>query len=445
MTVIIILLAFATRIILFNQSLWLDEAIQAQALMGQLGPIMTYALADFQPPLYHLLLLIWTNFAGFSEIALRTPSLIAGVGTVYLLYRLGVVIASPRLGRLAAILAATNPLLIYYSQEGRTYMLTTFFVTASFYFLFSYLRRPTRSSIIYHSLFIFLAIWTSYLSWILVFGLGIYWLWQKNWKLLTSLALPTLTLLFWLPYLLPSVALGFADARTFPNWAQVVGGAGLKPLALTWVKMNLGRISFDNKLIYSAIVGSLALVHLVILKKTRPLLITHHPLFIWLLAPIILGTLFSFFVPVYSYTRVLFVVPSYLLLLAMGLTQYSSKMIIFCLVSNFVFLAIFWTTPRFHREDWRGITRVLNAQTNIQVALPSLRSAAPLNYYGLTHPLQELFPLTAQSSPLYYIRYGEAIFDSDQAGIKKLRDSGYTLTQERVFTGIALEIYENRH
>ena len=49
-------LALLLRFVLLNQSLWLDEAIQALALMGKMGPLLTYALADFQPPLYHGLL-----------------------------------------------------------------------------------------------------------------------------------------------------------------------------------------------------------------------------------------------------------------------------------------------------------------------------------------------------------------------------------------------------
>lgn len=444
MTILILILALGLRLVLLHQSLWLDEAIEALALMGKQGPLLKYALADFQPPLYHFVLSAVTHLFGFSEITLRLPSLISGVLTVYFMIKIGSHLAGQRVGWIAGLLAATNPLLIYYSQEGRTYAMTAFLVTASFYYFIQLLKNKNSSKLtsLLYLLTSMAFLWTSYLSWFVYFSQVVYALWKKRRDLILLQATSALTLLAWLPFFITSLRFGLRDAANLPVWGQIVGGASAKAIILTWVKMNIGRISFANKYLYAFIVGSLAALHFFVLKKSRPLSRAHWPLIIWLLFPVLLGSLFSLVVPVYSYTRVLFIVPAYLLLLALGLPERPVRTTYLCLAVNLIFLAIFWFTPSFHREDWRSLVRDLNAQPAILVALPSLRTSAPLTYYGLTHPLVELPSLGPTTLPVYYLRYGEDIFDPSLVGQAKLRASGYTITKQQTYPGIQVDVYE---
>ncbi len=263
----ILILAIALRLVFINQSLWLDEAIQALALMGRQGPLLSYALSDFQPPLYHFLLKGWTTVFGYSEFALRTPSLLAGVAVVYFVYKLGELIHSRRAGVIGALITATNPLLIYYSQEGRTYMLTTLFVTMSFYFLLK------RSSFAY--LFsTLLAIWSSYLACLIVPLQLIYLVSQKRYRLAVALAIVSSSLFLWIPSFLRSLSIGMGDASVYPAWGQVVGGISLKALALTWVKSAIGRISFSPPWLYVTIVLCIFALHTFIVRHVKKL----HPL-----------------------------------------------------------------------------------------------------------------------------------------------------------------------
>ena len=437
----ILFLALLLRLPLLSQSLWLDEAIEALALRGHFGPILSYSLSDFQPPLYHFLGLAWTNLFGFSEVALRTPSLLAGLGLVYLVYKLGELIGKQKLGIIASLLIATNPLLIYYSQEGRTYILTTVLVTASFYYLLLSLRHSRPRGLVLYAVFTLLFLWTSYLSWFVALSQGVYPLYKKRWDLLTALTLASSSLLIWLPSLLQSLEIGVGDARTIPGWGQVVGGTSLKALALTWVKMNIGRISFDHKLIYGLLVSLLGGLHLYLLAHLKYQ--KHLLLLIWLILPVILVSLVSLFVPVYSYTRVLFVVPAYLLLLSLALVQLQGRYTLLILSLNLLFLALFWFNPRFHREDWRSLTSYLNAQEGT-VVLPSLKQDAPFIYYNLSLPLQSaLDPVGAQH--VYYVKYVEDAFDPSHLGPTDLARLGYTLTKQRVYSGLQLDTYENRN
>lgn len=446
---LILLVALLLRLPLLGQSLWLDEAIQAQALMGKLGPIMQYALADFQPPLYHFLLLAWTKIAGFSEIALRTPSLLAGVATVYFVTKIGELLGGKKLALLAGLLTATNPLLIYYSQEGRTYALTTFLVTASMYYYLKINQNKSTNllSTIYYLLFTTFFIWTSYLSWFVLFGQALLALVHKRRDLFRLSVVSALTILPWLPSFFNSLSFGLGDASSLPAWAKVVGGASGKALALTWIKLNLGRFSFENNYLYLSVIIILFALHFLALKKLSLHKAETKYLLTWITAPIALGLLISIFVPAYSYTRVLFIVPAYLLLLAMGLHKLGSRALTAILVTaQLCFLFIFWLTPEHHREDWRALTADLNPQANIMVALPSLKTSAPLNYYSLESAPVELGSADLSSqAPVYYIRYGEDIFDPGRLGQANLEDSGYTIISEKVYSGIQLDIYENRH
>jgi uncharacterized membrane protein len=440
--VYILILALALRLVFINQSLWLDEAIEALALRGHFGPLLSYSLSDFQPPLYHLILKAWTSLTGFSEISLRIPSLLSGLFTVYFVIKIGELIGNRKIGVIAGLLAATNPLLIYYSQEGRTYMMTTFFATASFYYLIKLLsdqNSPKRYTI-YYLLFTTLFLWTSYLSWFVLLTQIIYVIWKKRYDLFLIQTLATATFVLWLPSFYNSLQIGLGDATSIPGWGKVVGGTSLKALALTWVKLNIGRVSFDNKLFYGLVVSVMGLLHAYIFSRIN--IKKNLILLLWILMPIVLVSLVSLFVPVYSYTRVLFIVPAYLLLLSTGLTKSkSSRLVIIILTTYLLSSTYYYLTPRFHREDWRLLTKDLNIQSGT-VVMPSLKQDAPFLYYGLTLPLQTSAE-PVNTPQVFYVKYVEDVYDPAGLGPANLGQLGYTITSQRVYPGLEVEIYEN--
>lgn len=442
MTWFIITLALLLRLPLLNQSLWLDEAIQALALQGHYGPLLSYALSDFQPPLYHFLLSGWTQLFGYSELALRTPSLLAGVLLVYFVLQLGTLLYTPKVGKYATLLTATNPLLIYYSQEGRTYMLTTLLVTMSCYYLARLQKDKSAPPliIIYYFLVTAAVLWTSYLAWfVILLQLG-YLLYLRRFDLARWPILAFITLLAWLPSFVNSLQIGLGDAATSPEWGRVVGGISAKALLLTWVKSAIGRISFTPSWLYVVVLLPLFFLHEHALRFVKK---PHPTIFVWLGA-LVPAALVSFWVPAYSYTRVLFVVPAYLLLLALGLSRLPKAWLYLLVAAQLLALSTFWFTPRFHREDWRGLTAYLNMGDGA-VAMPSRDQLPPLIYYGVARrvvePARE--PLPADQV-IYYVRYAEEIFDPGQIGQANLMKAGYNIQSEVSFTGIPLLIYENR-
>ena len=108
--------AFLIRLIALNQSLWLDEAVTANVVKNfDFAQIISkFSPTDFHPPLYYLFMKLWTNFFGYSEIALRMPSVLFSLLTGYVIYLIG--------GIWSAAFFLFNPLIVYYSQEARMYM-----------------------------------------------------------------------------------------------------------------------------------------------------------------------------------------------------------------------------------------------------------------------------------------------------------------------------------
>lgn len=139
-----------------NESLWIDESATLRRSRMGLGEMVANSATHGQLPLYNLMMNLWVKLAGTSEVALRLPSALLGSLNVLLAYMLvhrllwdhiklpwpflpdvGQEKVQPaacpgqlRLGRInldwplvVALLVATQPVLIYFGQEARTYSL----------------------------------------------------------------------------------------------------------------------------------------------------------------------------------------------------------------------------------------------------------------------------------------------------------------------------------
>jgi mannosyltransferase len=109
-----------------HQSLWIDELASLITALAPPADIPAQALRNdaFEPPLYFWLLHAVVHFVGSSEWALRLLSAVAGTLTVPLVWLLiREVTQQTAIANTAALLLATNPLHIWYSQEARPYAL----------------------------------------------------------------------------------------------------------------------------------------------------------------------------------------------------------------------------------------------------------------------------------------------------------------------------------
>ncbi len=96
--------------------------------------------SESNPPLYYVLAWSWAKVFGTSEFGIRSLSALFGLATVPVAYFIGVELSNRRAGLIAAALVAVNPMLIWYSQEARSYALLVFFCAVSLLFFARALR-----------------------------------------------------------------------------------------------------------------------------------------------------------------------------------------------------------------------------------------------------------------------------------------------------------------
>jgi uncharacterized membrane protein len=138
----ILVFAMALRLLLLGEhSLWVDELFSIR--YGRLGVPALWAdvsAIDNHPPLYYLLLHFWVLAFGESEFAVRSLSVLFGVLTVGIAYRLGVSMYNPRTALIAALILAVASYPIYWSQEARMYSLLPLLAGISVYFMWQLMR-----------------------------------------------------------------------------------------------------------------------------------------------------------------------------------------------------------------------------------------------------------------------------------------------------------------
>lgn len=115
------------------ESLWFDEAFSLNSAQNPL---------NLNRPLYFLLLRAWMHW-GTSEVWLRIPSMLFGLGSVLTIYCLGQRLFSSSVGVIASILLTLSPLAINQAQEVRFYTMSTCLGLGGSLFLASALQRWT--------------------------------------------------------------------------------------------------------------------------------------------------------------------------------------------------------------------------------------------------------------------------------------------------------------
>jgi hypothetical protein len=131
-----------------HQGFWFDEA--NTALLVHFSPGKMIGLipqTESTPPLYYCIAWVWARVFGYGEAGLRSLSALAGVLTVPVAYGAAAKLLSRRAGLIAAALTACNPLLIWYSQEARSYELLVL-LTGVALLAFAYARNDPQPRVL---------------------------------------------------------------------------------------------------------------------------------------------------------------------------------------------------------------------------------------------------------------------------------------------------------
>ncbi len=138
------------------QSLWIDEIntiLQADPNFSFKETYTFLVANDVQPPLYFYVLKIVFKIFGYSSFVLRAFSATLGVAAIYAIYLLGKELLDKRTGLIAATLLCFNYMHIYYSQEARPYFILILFTCLSFYALLKFLKQNNFKNAILYGVF----------------------------------------------------------------------------------------------------------------------------------------------------------------------------------------------------------------------------------------------------------------------------------------------------
>ena len=131
-----------------HQGFWFDEG--NTALLVHFSPGKMLGLlphTESTPPLYYCAAWVWARIFGSGETALRSLSALAGVAMIPVVYGAGAKLVSRTAGVLGAGFTACSPLLIWYSQEARSYQLLALLSALSLLAFAHALTRPTRGAL----------------------------------------------------------------------------------------------------------------------------------------------------------------------------------------------------------------------------------------------------------------------------------------------------------
>lgn len=188
---LIVLFAFALRVYQLDDfAFWQDEGLTTLRSGYAVGEILSNRITiqegvtkDTHPPAYYLIAHYGRILFGRSDFSYRYTSVLFGVLLVPLLFQLGRRLNGMMVGMLAAVLAALNPLQVWYAREARMYTMLVFLGAAASYVLWRALTEPrisTRGLVAKIILYFFLAglaFYTHYTAIFLIVAQGLFWIW----------------------------------------------------------------------------------------------------------------------------------------------------------------------------------------------------------------------------------------------------------------------------
>ena len=171
-------LRFAT---LDLQSFWYDEAVTVGLVRHDLwGMLDRIPGSESTPPLYYIVAWLWTRVFGSGEVGIRSLSALLGTAAIPVFYLAARELTrSARVGIGVAALAAFSPVLVWYSQEARTYSLLTVLGGLSLLFFARLLDRVETRTLVLWAVTSGLALTAHYFAGFLVVPEALWLVWRS--------------------------------------------------------------------------------------------------------------------------------------------------------------------------------------------------------------------------------------------------------------------------
>jgi len=239
------------------QSYHHDEIVTAsRVLRGSFGHAMNVVgFSESAPPLYYVLAWLWVQMVGTGEFGLRSLSALAGIATVPVAYLIGVELRDRRAGILAAALVAVNPMLLWYSQEARSYSLLVLFSAIGVLYFLRALDSGRRAEVLWWGVASALALATHYFAIFPIILEAVWLLWRRGRAAAIGIAIVVVTGIALAPLALHQMLRGHAD------WiGEHSLGHRLWEVAVTFAVGEIGEVIAQPERLAPAIVPLAAIV-----------------------------------------------------------------------------------------------------------------------------------------------------------------------------------------
>lgn len=158
----------------FSRSeLWLDEALTVNIARLPLGDLHAALKQDGAPPLYYLLLHVWTGIFGTSNEAARSLSALCMAGAAVAIFFATQRFANRTAAWIAVILVAVSPYAIRYATEARMYALVALLVACGTVAAQRAIEKPSLGRLAVFALLVALALYTQYWAFYIVGVAGV--------------------------------------------------------------------------------------------------------------------------------------------------------------------------------------------------------------------------------------------------------------------------------
>ena len=440
-----------------RQSVWFDEAYSILLAKQSIPQLLHLTAIDTHPPLYYLLLKGWASIFGWSELALRSLSVIAMGGAAFLAGMLVRRLFGARIALVAMIFIVLSPFLLRYGFEIRMYSIGSLVGVAATYVLILALESKERARRLWlyaaYATLVAIGMYTLYYTALLWIAHVVWLVWMHVRKK------GTLNELVRAPWVMAYAGAVVLFVPWLPAFLKQMGNGALAPISQAMTLENLlGIVSFN--FVYqpiwqlNAVVSLLVLFVLVMIGwmsvKTFRYATTNQQgylglLLLYVLVPVAVLTLVGFMRPMY--------VERYLAHIAIGVSLFigvaaglvyprvnrigkwligilASVLVIGVLqlmvVGNFNFQRL--QHPELKQasatlQSCAGGTKILAADPYVAMELDYYRGTCPIYFYSDAAELRGGYaPLNgssqqvknpeielASSSVIYYVYYGDPL------------------------------------
>jgi hypothetical protein len=257
--VFVLLIAMLTRLTTLSEGFWIDEVMSAAIISDPWSLMLTrIGFTDVHPPGYYMVLKAWSVLWGDSDLALRSLSMIAGLGTLLLVMGWLRTRAGWSVALFGGVLLACSPFHSHYSVEVRAYALVTLAALALAWRLERWLAAPCSRGLWSLVALEVLTLSLHYYGWLWVALLNLYVFgtdrlrepgWRKEWLKGQYIALVALAA--WLPLL-------FVQLFELP---EVMKAHLSDALPLTRIIAALGPFpSFEPSVIATSVGGAIVML-----------------------------------------------------------------------------------------------------------------------------------------------------------------------------------------